>query len=92
MFLFIPLVPQGDARQTHDVHSGINALFQVVKPHLKRALSARLLELPRGMATDLVITGHSLGGALATLAAFELSLSGYQVRQLPFLTQSARTH
>ena len=35
---------------------------------------------PRAARLPVVLTGHSLGGALATLAAFELAVSGYETR------------
>lgn len=40
---------------------------------------ASLVPLSTRDTTKLLITGHSLGGALATIAAFELSLIGYRV-------------
>ena len=61
------------------LHSGFLAAFTSCVPALSSALQAAIPAASRA-ATALYVTGHSLGGALATLASYELALSGYSVQ------------
>jgi thioesterase domain-containing protein len=54
------------------VHSGFSQLLGA----LENALLALKSELKAVSATEVCITGHSLGGALATLAAARLASQG----------------
>lgn len=51
------------------VHSGFLGAYYSVKPRLRELLD-RLIDSP---GWTVLVTGHSLGGALATLCSFELA-------------------
>jgi hypothetical protein len=61
------------------VHSGFYAAWMVLAGRVVDALDgfARAAQPP---SPPILVTGHSLGSALATLAAYELGLGGYPVR------------
>jgi hypothetical protein len=63
------------------VHSGFYAAWTALSEHVVNSLDdfARASH-PR--PPPILVTGHSLGSALATLAAYELSLGGYPVRRV----------
>ncbi|OQR84501.1 hypothetical protein ACHHYP_13289 [Achlya hypogyna] len=55
------------------VHLGFWTAYNTVRAELKRVVSATLAEM--GGEVQLYFTGHSLGGALATLASFDVAYS-----------------
>ncbi|MGD1928764.1 MAG: hypothetical protein ACFB12_07620 [Leptolyngbyaceae cyanobacterium] len=71
-------MPQDDAIPTGEVHRGFHDAWQSVE---KRVLY-RLKQWYVPGKTQLWITGHSLGGALAALAATSLEYQGFQVAGL----------
>jgi hypothetical protein len=58
------------------VHTGFNAGLDEVWPQLKDTLAKAQSALPEGKKLDVHLTGHSLGAALATLAAERISEQG----------------
>jgi predicted lipase len=58
------------------VHSGFSDTWTLVKPRVVSALTAAVQQWPN---YRIIATGHSLGGAVATLAAGDLRKSGYNV-------------
>lgn len=72
----------GTPVQHPDVHRGFYDLY--------RSLESRLFDHILGMvstgeihsSTEIVVAGHSLGGALATLAAYDLKVSGFNVSEV----------
>lgn len=64
---------------TCSVHSGFYTVYTAMAPYLIEALHTAI-PLPVRSTTPIVVTGHSLGGALATIAAYELAVAGYLVR------------
>jgi len=60
------------------IHEGFYSAYLNLAADLEAAV-ASLVPLSAKASTKLLLTGHSLGGALATIAAFELSLIGYRV-------------
>ena len=79
-----PYVPYpGDDEDTNDytqkctnctVHSGFYASWQLTRHTIKKLVVAALHQNP---GYELVLVGHSLGGAVAALAALEFSSMGY---------------
>ena len=61
------------------VHAGFYAGWAALAGGVLAALSDVAGGAAAAAAAPVVITGHSLGGALATLAAYELTLAGYVV-------------
>lgn len=59
-------------------HSGFLEAYNEIRHELQDAVQSALLEA--GPRARLYLTGHSLGGALATLAALDLHLSVAQAR------------
>lgn len=60
-----------------EVHTGFYEAYTALAPALLAAVDAA------GTASTAIhITGHSLGGALSQLAAYELAMAGYNVRSL----------
>eukprot|EP01138_Halocafeteria_seosinensis_P010606 gb/GECG01010831.1/.p1 GENE.gb/GECG01010831.1/~~gb/GECG01010831.1/.p1 ORF type:complete len:320 (+),score=30.57 gb/GECG01010831.1/:1-960(+) len=60
------------------VHSGFYDTYSALKPQIKEALN----DLGVDSSTNIQITGHSLGAALAALCAFDLRHEGYTVHQV----------
>ncbi|MES2626148.1 MAG: lipase family protein [Pseudomonadota bacterium] len=58
-------------------HKGFTVCWQEVQGHLENWLAKRTREL--GHKPTVHLSGHSLGGAIATLAAADLSAAGYPV-------------
>ena len=58
------LLTDGLIRLKDGIHEGFGRAFDLVKSHLVEAI-----EMARSMGKPLVLAGHSLGGALAVLAA-----------------------
>ena len=56
------------------VHSGFSEAVDIVWPEIQRLIG------PPSRAKPLWLTGHSLGGAMATLASVRLASEGYNVR------------
>lgn len=61
------------------LHAGFYSAYTRLLAYLMPALHREIPAAQRA-TTPVVVTGHSLGGALATIAAYELSLAGYLVR------------
>jgi len=55
------------------VHSGFYCAYLNIKSQLKTVLASAIENLPDDSNPHIYFTGHSLGGALATLAALDLS-------------------
>ena len=66
-----PAEPLSQAR----VHAGFAAAYASVRRHVRSALDAALQGGGAGPASALLVTGHSLGGALATLCAADVAES-----------------
>lgn len=54
------------------VHSGFLSAYNDVKDQVKKAITAQLGKYPNA---EIFVTGHSLGGALALLAAVDIKNS-----------------
>ena len=70
-------VGDGPTRETLRVHAGFLDAYEAVRDDIFAALArvaARRHPAANGGPLPVAVTGHSLGGALATLAAYELSL------------------
>jgi hypothetical protein len=76
-FDFIPTPPEFPACPGCEVHEGFYRAWEALRGQAVAALAA----LGAGGASGLpvFVTGHSLGGAMANLAAFELAATGYTV-------------
>lgn len=61
-------------------HAGFERTWQALRPHLSAWLAR--VESETGPRPTLYLGGHSLGGALATLAAFDLAAEGYPVARV----------
>lgn len=74
----------GGLRECGMVHSGWQDAYLSLREEMLATIDASLASLgvePIGQAIIAWVTGHSLGGALATLAAYDLASSrGYSVR------------
>ncbi|CAB4004098.1 mastigoneme [Paramuricea clavata] len=57
------------------VHTGFSKFYNSVQMHLLAKVSALSHAHPN---SKVIVTGHSLGGAMATLAAVELAKAGYK--------------
>jgi hypothetical protein len=60
------------------IHAGFYGRYNLFVP-LLRPILAEAIPSTAKSSQPIVIVGHSLGGAVATIAAFELSLAGYLV-------------
>ena len=69
-----------DSEVAGDVHSGFKGELDKVFPDLKKWIGTRAIN--RQM--DIIITGHSLGAAIATIAACRLHAMGYKVSLYTF--------
>ena len=86
-----PYVPYpGDGEDTNDcehkctnctVHSGFYASWQLTRPTIKKLVVAALDLYP---GYELVLVGHSLGGAVAALGALEFISMGYKPQVTTF--------
>ncbi len=74
--LDIEMVPWSVCGSGCEAHSGFLASWNSVKPVVQDAVEGAVGTYP---AYSVIATGHSLGGALATLAAADLRNSGYDV-------------
>lgn len=70
--------PYKDIPET-GVHKGFWTSFQGMKTELILALREKLRSHPEA---SILLTGHSLGAALATVAGFELARSGFPVDEI----------
>ena len=61
------------------LHRGFYDVYKALAPALIQAVHLAIPGAQRA-TTPIVVTGHSLGGALATIAAYELAVAGYLVR------------
>ena len=68
--------------QTVGTHAGFRELYDKVRTKVKGALLRRLELNDVRDDTTLCFTGHSLGGALATLAAIDFSMNTYSERAI----------
>jgi hypothetical protein len=83
--LSVAAVPYAGCRGCR-VHAGFLAAYSALAPLVLGGVQSALPLSASGTlpSRPLLVTGHSLGGAMATIAAFELSLLGYNVRLLTF--------
>ncbi len=83
--LSVAAVPYAGCRGCR-VHAGFLAAYSALAPLVLGGVQSALPLSASGTlpTRPLLVTGHSLGGAMATIAAFELSLLGYNVRLLTF--------
>ena len=58
------------------IHGGFDSAYRSVRPHILSVIQ-NLLNLHKG--AKIYTTGHSLGGALAILAAIDLDQVGYDI-------------
>ena len=65
------------------VHQGFYAAYSSVAPQVNSAVSALLNQFP---TASILVTGHSLGGALATFAAVEMKTKMNVSRKMTFYT------
>ena len=79
------LVPYAGCRGCR-VHEGFLAAYTALAPAVLVGVQSALPLSAAGAMSEkpLLVTGHSLGGAMATIAAFELALLGYNVRLITF--------
>ncbi|KXN65442.1 alpha/beta-hydrolase, partial [Conidiobolus coronatus NRRL 28638] len=56
--------------QNADIHSGFNKMTNVLLPSVESALKSAISKYP---SYKVIFTGHSLGGAIATLTAYRLA-------------------
>jgi len=73
-------VGDGPTRETLRVHAGFLDAYEAVRDDIFAALArvaARRHPAANGGPLPVAVTGHSLGGALATLAAYELQKYGF---------------
>jgi hypothetical protein len=61
-----------------EVHKGFWDSYMALKPQIEAALAG----LGAGSGTSIAITGHSLGAAMAALAAFDLHHAGFQIQTM----------
>ncbi len=71
---------------TCKVHAGFLAAYEsIISPltaHLRESAALRRSMIDGNTATPIYVTGHSLGGALALLAALELARQGFNIAQV----------
>jgi len=60
------------------IHSGFYGRYNLYVPLLRSILAEAIPPAAKSLQ-PIIVVGHSLGGAIATIAAFELSLAGYLV-------------
>jgi hypothetical protein len=60
------------------VHTGFYNRYKLYKYYLRNALNEAIPQSLKA-TSPIMVVGHSLGAAVATIAAFELSLAGYLV-------------
>lgn len=63
------------------VHSGFYASWQLTRPTIKKLVTAAINQNP---SYELVLVGHSLGGAVAALGALEFDSMGYKPQVTTF--------
>ena len=51
-----------------DMHKGFYRLYEVMQDSVLSTMAEQVTHEPLGLQTDVIVVGHSLGGALATLA------------------------
>lgn len=61
------------------LHKGFWRSFQTMKPEIVLELREKMKSHP---GASLLVTGHSLGGSMATVAAFELHRAGFPVTEV----------
>lgn len=69
----------GNADADCEVHTGFLDAYHSLAADLSHELAARVPTAELRASTRILVTGHSLGGAIATIAAYELALTGYRV-------------
>jgi hypothetical protein len=72
----------GAAGTVRNAQRSVWAKYALAQSRLLHGLSNIVLRSPRGAATEVVLVGHSTGGALATLAAYDLHLHGFNVAEV----------
>ena len=65
-----------------NVQRSMWAKYALAQSRLLHGLSNIVLRSPAGPAMEVVLVGHSTGGALATLAAYDLHLHGLNVAEV----------
>jgi len=64
------------------LHSGFATAALGILPNLKDALNKHRIGGPPGSRKPIVVTGHSLGAAMATLCSYHLIQEGYNVKEV----------